>query len=310
MAETDSYNEQQRESSSLTARHSRLSIEAGDSAAPVLDDDDNDGHGDDNVVTAAAPLDQRILEIVHRNRTIRPGLLAAELGLSVEDASAELCGLLAAVGGGPDGATFRFEAIQPKEDGSTTSGIKPVTMVFTFPPDFEKRARRQRRREDLGEAAYRMLRLAVKVLKIVTAFGLILSLLILSVAALMALVAAMVALSRGDSQGGGHRHARGALLRQMRLIFYSVRQMLWCYALFGPTGDNTEDSEGQTTTRSVSPRGGIRLVADSCRLLRESGKHLLLDEGQSTATAAAPAVSWLGRSRRTRIKQQQQFVGK
>jgi len=68
----------------------------------------------------------------------------------------------------------------------------------------------------------------VKFVKILTAFGLILSLLIVSVAAILGLIAAIVALSRG-----GHDRHRTALLSRAQTIFYSVRQLLWCYAMFG-----------------------------------------------------------------------------
>jgi hypothetical protein len=70
-------------------------------------------------------------------------------------------------------------------------------------------------------------------LKIVVAFGLVLSLLMLTVAATVGVVAAMVALSRNE---GGHRH-RSMLWSRMRALFFAVRQLLWCYALFGPTED-------------------------------------------------------------------------
>jgi len=167
------------------------------------------------------------------DRSIRPARLAAELGLSVEDASAELCGLLAAVGGGHDGASFRFETSTAVGAAATTT----TTMVFDFPPDFAQRARRHRTQQNMWHAAQQAGLVAVKIIKVVTAFGLILSLLIVSVAAMMAMLAALVALSRGD--GGGHRQ-RNALLGQVRLVFYSVRQMLWCYALFGPTGGDED----------------------------------------------------------------------
>ena len=84
--------------------------------------------------TIPPPLDDRVIQIVKSSKTrdgsqfeIRPGRLAAELGMSVEDACAELCGLLAAVGGGNNGARFEFETIQ----GQTV-------MVFYFPLDFAK----------------------------------------------------------------------------------------------------------------------------------------------------------------------------
>jgi hypothetical protein len=73
-------------------------------------------------------LDERILSIVARcpNQEIRPAKLGAELGISVEDACAQLCGLLAAVATAVGvGSSFRF-------DGDV--------MVFTFRPNFEKKA--------------------------------------------------------------------------------------------------------------------------------------------------------------------------
>jgi hypothetical protein len=192
--------------------------------------------GDDDVIAGGAdgatPLDQRIFQIVRSipDRTIRPGRLALELGISIEDASAELCGLLASVGGGPNGASFRFESLSASSDSSAPSA---TTMVFTFPPDFERRALRRRRKEDLKAALLQLLLAAGKVLKIVVAFGLILSLLILTVAAVVGVVAAIVALSRNE---GGHRH-RSMLWSRIRALFFAVRQLLWCCALFGPTED-------------------------------------------------------------------------
>ena len=158
-------------------------------------------------------LDERILSIVSKcpKHEIRPAKLGAELGISLEDACAELCGLLSAVG---EGSSFRF-------DGDV--------MVFTFPPDFEKRARRFRRRQTFNECLGRFLLILVKFMKILTAFGLILSLLILSVAAMIGLVAAIIAMSRGG-HGGGHR---AELMRRLHSMFYTMRQLLWCYAMFG-----------------------------------------------------------------------------
>jgi hypothetical protein len=177
-----------------------------------IDQDDEDGAFTDD----GPPLQTRILSIVKScpNLTIRPARLSQELGISVNDASAELCGLLAAVG---EGSTFHFEDVQ---------GVK--AMVFTFPPDFEKKALQKQRTEDLKSFLRGALKIAIKAVKILTAFGLILSLLVVSIAALLALVAALVAVSRGDSRGG-----RNVVVRQMRGIFLTLRQVLWCYALFG-----------------------------------------------------------------------------
>lgn len=178
----------------------------------------------------APPLDQQILDIVRTCKNgadfvVRPARLSAELGISVEDATAELCGLLAAVGGGHEGASFTF---------STENKVS--TMVFVFPADFESRAKQRRRQEDLKQYAWKIFHIFVKAMKIVTAFGLILSLFILTIAAMIGLVVGIVALSRA---GGNNSHHRNALMRQLRTICFTVRQLLWCYALFG------QELEGQ-----------------------------------------------------------------
>jgi len=167
-------------------------------------------------------LDERILQIVQHcpKHEIRPARLAAELGISVEDASAELCGLLKAVG---EGSSFWFDENQ--------------VMVFTFPPDFLKRARRFRRRQTFQEGMYRFLVLLVKFIKIFTAFGLILSLLIVSIAAMVGLIAAIIAMSRSGHGGGNHR---AELVRRLRSMFYTMRQLLWCYAMFGGNFTNQD----------------------------------------------------------------------
>lgn len=173
-----------------------------------------------------APLDIRILDLVRNapDRTIRPAFVAAELGISVNDAAAELCGLLAAVGGGSDGALFTFENIEGQH-----------VMAFSFPLDFEQRALRKRRRQDRMEFLKSVGKVGVKFLKTITAFGLILSLLILSIAAVAAMIAAIVAMS---NQQGNHRQ-RNALMFQLRSLFLTIREMLWCYAVFGPTDEGT-----------------------------------------------------------------------
>ena len=170
-------------------------------------------------------LRSRILDVVKSSKdlTIRPGRLSQELGLSINDASAELCGLLKAVG---PGSTFKFEEID---------GIQ--TMVFTFPPDFEKLALANERKEDWISFAKDSFGFMVKVLKVLTAFGLIISTIIVSIAGMAALLVALVALSRG---GGDSRHARNSLIRQLNNLIVTVRQLLWFYALFGPVGDDQD----------------------------------------------------------------------
>eukprot|EP00526_Cylindrotheca_closterium_P008816 CAMPEP_0113606984 /NCGR_PEP_ID=MMETSP0017_2-20120614/3145_1 /TAXON_ID=2856 /ORGANISM="Cylindrotheca closterium" /LENGTH=514 /DNA_ID=CAMNT_0000515563 /DNA_START=166 /DNA_END=1707 /DNA_ORIENTATION=+ /assembly_acc=CAM_ASM_000147 len=181
---------------------------------------------EDEEIIEAESLRSRILSIVKdsENYTIRPGKLSSELGISMDEANAELCGLLKAVG---KGSSFHFEDI---------GGVN--TMVFVFPPDFEKRAFRSERNEDFKTLLLDALQVAVKIAKVLTAFGLILSTVIVSIAGMVALVAALVALSRG---GGDSRHARASVSRQIHHLFITIRQLLWCYAMFGPTGDDEQD---------------------------------------------------------------------
>ena len=103
-------------------------------------------------------------------------------------------------------------------------------MVFVFPADIEQQALRQQRTEDVWATIQSIGKVAIKVLKMVTAFGLIVSTIIVAIAGMVAMVAAMVALSRG---GGDTRGAQ----RQLRNLFLTVRQLLWCYAMFGPMGE-------------------------------------------------------------------------
>jgi len=247
----------------------------------VGDGRDDDGDDADDVDASAAalppPLDLRVVDAVEKSATatgceaieIRPARLAAELGISVDDACAELCGLLSAVGGGGDGggATFRFEkaTAASDDDGDRGGGAKaPPVMVFTFPKDVRRRALRKRRRESMWAAAASALWFSVKALKIVTAFGLILSLFILCVAAIVGMVAAMVALSRTGGGGHGGQQQRAAMVRQIRYLFYTMRQMLWCYAVMGPDGDG-DDDDGNARAGSGDPY--LREVAFDLSLL-------------------------------------------
>eukprot|EP00569_Conticribra_weissflogii_P007897 CAMPEP_0171349614 /NCGR_PEP_ID=MMETSP0878-20121228/34121_1 /TAXON_ID=67004 /ORGANISM="Thalassiosira weissflogii, Strain CCMP1336" /LENGTH=188 /DNA_ID=CAMNT_0011854301 /DNA_START=62 /DNA_END=624 /DNA_ORIENTATION=- len=164
----------------------------------------------------SVPLDERILDLVRRcpppssqastRHVIRPALLASELGLSVEDATRELCGLLSAVGGGENGASFEFERVGGLSADSAPGGDSAakasnnnatMTMVFTFPHNFEARARRHRRKVDFRRKFQSFSVGFIKVVKIVTAFGLIISLAVLIIAGICLLAAAIVALARG-----------------------------------------------------------------------------------------------------------------
>lgn len=162
----------------------------------------------------AQPLQDRILNVVvAEERTIRPAALSAALGLSIEEAGAELCALMAAVG---SGATFSFD-----------QGV----MVFEFPKDVRQRAQAYRRRKDAWHSFQVALFWALRGLQIVTAFGLILSLCILVVAAICGMVAALVA-TQQQSRGG-----RNQLARQIQSLCFSLREMLWLYAIFGADED-------------------------------------------------------------------------
>ena len=91
-------------------------------------------------------LDQNILRLIHQcplndsnHYVIKPAYLASRLGISLDDAQSELCGLMSAVGGGEDGASFVFEKVE-------SLNASTMTMVFTFPCDFESRALSYRRK--------------------------------------------------------------------------------------------------------------------------------------------------------------------
>jgi hypothetical protein len=189
---------------------------------------ENDGGDDfDNPNDGSATLRTKILEIVKDspNHIIRPSTLSNKLGISLNDANAELCALLQVVG---EGSSFHFE----------TEGTVKV-MVFEFPPDFEGRARLQQRKSDWILTLRCWGGVFLKAVKVLTAFGLILSVTIVSIAGILALIAALVALSR-DSGGGNSRATRTHLTRQMHNLIITLRQLLWCYAMFGPMGDSND----------------------------------------------------------------------
>ncbi|KAL7509726.1 hypothetical protein ACHAXN_006692 [Cyclotella atomus] len=175
-------------------------------------------------------LDQRILQLVHQcplndsnQHVIRPAYLASQLGLSLDDATSELCGLMSAVGGGEDGASFVFEKVETP-DAST------MTMVFTFPSDFEARALSYRRKMNWYQRLVELSTVVVKAVKIFTAFGLIISLAVLMIAGICLLVAAVVAMARGGGQRGNQHQV---LMHKLRMLLIQLRQILWLYAICG-----------------------------------------------------------------------------
>uniref|UniRef100_A0A7S3VDV8 Uncharacterized protein n=1 Tax=Chaetoceros debilis TaxID=122233 RepID=A0A7S3VDV8_9STRA len=206
------------------------------------DDVDSDSNTIGNSPENQVAFDKRIIETVKscRNFTVRPARIASELGISIEDATAELCGLLRAVG---ESATFTFEESSITTNSSSTNSnssstnesmsAKTMTMVFQFPHDFERKAYAARRKEDLKETLTKIASLAWRILKVFTAFGLILSLTIILISGMCAMVAVIVAVSRGGGGGGQGRHQHQRVHGHMRSMFSSLRQILWFYVLFG-----------------------------------------------------------------------------
>ena len=206
--------------------------------------DEEEGSGDDQLPPfdpSLPPLDERVISVVRAapDHTLRPARLASELGISVEDATAELCGLLRAVGGGEGGASFQFEEVRIDGDGTSNNAAtkSTTTMIFTFPTNFEARAKRTRRTNDAKQTILSALDVTARALKVFIAFGLIISLAVLSIASIMAMVAALVVLARGGGEG---RH-RSEMIRRIRSLFFTLRQILWCYAVFGPGLDSGHD---------------------------------------------------------------------
>eukprot|EP00554_Chaetoceros_debilis_P016620 CAMPEP_0194127022 /NCGR_PEP_ID=MMETSP0150-20130528/60300_1 /TAXON_ID=122233 /ORGANISM="Chaetoceros debilis, Strain MM31A-1" /LENGTH=635 /DNA_ID=CAMNT_0038820919 /DNA_START=190 /DNA_END=2098 /DNA_ORIENTATION=+ len=206
------------------------------------DDVDSDSNTIGNSPENQVAFDKRIIETVKscRNFTVRPARIASELGISIEDATAELCGLLRAVG---ESATFTFEESSITTNSSSTNSnssstnesmsAKTMTMVFQFPHDFERKAYAARRKEDLKETLTKIASLAWRILKVFTAFGLILSLTIILISGMCAMVAVIVAVSRGGGGGGQGRHQHQRVHGHMRSMCSSLRQILWFYVLFG-----------------------------------------------------------------------------
>lgn len=247
----------------MTSSMQRLNFDVEsdiDNETHRINSNNNNDDADDDEQTTTIPFDIRILDIIESipDRTIRPGRLATELGISIEDASAELCSLLAIVGGGNNGATFKFEK-NVSSNTNTNSLIGTVlTMVFTFPSNFRSIALKKRRRDNLWKSLISFLNVAVKGLKIITAAGLIISLLIVSIAIVAGMIAALIALSRN---GGNDRRHNSILTSQIYNIIYTMRQLLWCYALFGPNSMNDEDDNNASSSSTGTRDPFMREVA-------------------------------------------------
>eukprot|EP00537_Pseudo-nitzschia_pungens_P007806 CAMPEP_0172368692 /NCGR_PEP_ID=MMETSP1060-20121228/28781_1 /TAXON_ID=37318 /ORGANISM="Pseudo-nitzschia pungens, Strain cf. cingulata" /LENGTH=583 /DNA_ID=CAMNT_0013093375 /DNA_START=129 /DNA_END=1880 /DNA_ORIENTATION=- len=206
-----------------------ISIDAGD----IESDDEHEEQ----------PTRSRIIECIKAspNLTIRPADLSQQLGFSINDASAELCGLLQIVG---QGSSFYFEKVEIGRDGNGNGNgngngeTRSVnSMVFQFPSDFERKVLRAQTKD-----TFRVwVKVAIKALKVVTAFGLVVSIVIISIAMIVALIAALVTLSRG---GGDSRVMRNNVSRKLRSLVFTIRQLLFCFAMLGPPGgDNDSDHQ-------------------------------------------------------------------
>jgi hypothetical protein len=132
-----------------TTGHGRAGVDGGIAAVVAsssvdLDDADENDHVEDS--SSLGSLQDRIVQVMaswpkSSLQRVAPMQVAAELGISVEDATAELCQLMAVVGNDAHGATFSFEKLSPpKPSDPTKSPIQAnpnqhhhVTMVFTFP---------------------------------------------------------------------------------------------------------------------------------------------------------------------------------
>ena len=130
---------------------------------------------------------------------------------------------MSAVGGGEDGASFVFEKVE-------TPDTSTMTMVFTFPADFENRALSYRRKMNWYQRLRDFSKVVVKAVKIFTAFGLIISLAVLMIAGICLLVAAVVAMARGGGQRGNQHQV---LMQKLRFLLLQLRQILWLYAICG-----------------------------------------------------------------------------
>ena len=229
-----------------------------------IDIDDENKNDEDQIMHA---LDTRIIDIIRKkkpNFKIRPAELASELGISIDDASAELCGLLRAVG---PTAIFQFESISTSlhatpnhanatnsSNSSNNNNSKKVTvMTFTFPPDFDKKALVTKRKEDIHAILWNIIHAIINILKVIVAFGLIISLCVVCIGGICIMIAGIVALSRGGGGGGGqqHQHHR-RLMGYTRRMWFSIRQFLWIFYLCSNSSNNNSNTHDHSQ-RFVDP---------------------------------------------------------
>jgi len=155
---------------------------------------------------------QRVIEAIKELQQpdgsceLTAGQLAQATGLSVDDANAELCGLLSAVGS--ESSSFKFTVKNSSE--------VPV-MVFKFENQWETRCRAYQRRQTLSEISQVILWRLYRGIVSVTSFGLIVSLVVLLVAAVVTLFAAALAM-RQNRHGSQHLHRALHVLRQVLFV--------------------------------------------------------------------------------------------
>jgi hypothetical protein len=210
-------------------------------------------------------LDEKVLQLIRSspNLTIKPAKLSSALGISLDEANSELCGLMKAVG---STATFHFESATAANDIDDITkqyhiDKKVMTMVFTFPDDFEQRAKATRRKEDIKTFCMDLMYTGVKIGKVIIAFGLIISLLIVIIAILCALVASLIALTRnrGSRQGG---NGSQYISRHIRNILYTLRQLFWCFYVFDRIGGFNDGNARHPFLQEIS--GTLLMLCSLC----------------------------------------------
>jgi hypothetical protein len=117
-------------------------------------------------------------------------------------------------------------------------------MVFTFPPNFERRCKAYRVKEEVKETLLNIMVQLFRIIRALISFGLIVSIAIISVAAFIALIVAAVAMVTGghgdhNRQGHHHQHRAVALVSTfVRQLLQVVQQILMMYVLFGGGHDD------------------------------------------------------------------------
>jgi hypothetical protein len=114
-----------------------------DGITSTIDLDDENDQSDSG---SSSSLQDRLVKVMaawpkSSLQRVAPIQVATELGISVEDATAELCHLMSVVGNDCDGATFSFERLPPPPKQPPDPSEKPIqpgidhhlTMVFMFP---------------------------------------------------------------------------------------------------------------------------------------------------------------------------------